>query len=88
MLLIPYMIGFAGYIIVGKMYCAGLTISMLLLAFEVFAMILLFYGIACMVVMVSGNSMMSISIYCVLNVALYRILYDVHVGKPDVFICR
>ena len=68
MLLIPYVIGFAGYIIVGKMYCAGLTISLLLLAFEVFAMILLFYGIACMVVMVSGNSIMSISIYCVLNV--------------------
>ena len=84
MLLIPYVIGFAGYIIVGKMYCAGLTISLLLLAFEVFAMILLFYGIACMVVMVSGNSIMSISIYCVLNV-LYIGLYMMFISVNQMF---
>ena len=84
MLLIPYVIGFAGYLIVGKMYCAGLTISLLLLAFEVFAMILLFYGIACMVVMVSGNSIMSISIYCVLNV-LYIGLYMMFMSVNQMF---
>lgn len=84
MLMIPYVIGFVGYIIVGNMYHAGLTISLLLLAFEVFAMILLFYGIACMVMMVSGNSIMSISIYCVLNV-LYIGLYIMFMSVNQMF---
>lgn len=80
-MLIPYVVGFAGYIIIGAVYKTGLTLSLMLLAGEVFAMIILFYSIACVVVMVCGNSIMSIIIYAVLNVlyiALYVMLFAVN----------
>lgn len=83
-LLIPYVIGFTGYIIAANVYKTGMTSDILLLAFEVFAMIVLFFSIACAAVMVSGNSIMSIVIYGCVNI-LYIAMYMMFCSLNQMF---
>lgn len=80
-MIIPYVLGFIGYIAVACAYKTGMAASIMLMAFEVFAMIVLFYSIACAVVMVCGNSMMSIVVYGVINIlyiAMYLMFYSLN----------
>ena len=80
-LLIPYILSFISYIEIACVYKTQMVSDIALLAFEVLAMIVLFYSMACTVVMVCGNSMMSIVIYDVANVLLCCCVYDVLFNK-------
>lgn len=80
-LLIPYILSFISYIEIACVYKTQMVSDIALLAFEVLAMIVLFYSMACTVVMVCGNSMMSIVIYDVANVlyvAVFMMFYSIN----------
>lgn len=68
MMLIPYVMCFIGYAVIAKYYKTGMTMGVILLGFEVLAMIFLFLGIACAVVMICGNSVMAVVTYAVINI--------------------
>lgn len=82
--LIPYVLSFAAYITIAYVYKTQMISDIILLAFEVLAMIVLFFSMACMVVMVSGNGMMSMVVYGVINI-LYVAVFMMFCSLNEMF---